>query len=67
MGMIVFYSLRLHINPDNVATPMAAALGDLVTLALFAGLGSFMYVTLNSAVWCIVCSVSSSSLICNGF
>ncbi len=44
MGMVVFYSLKLSINPDNVATPIAAALGDLVTLALFAGIGSFLYV-----------------------
>ncbi len=27
-------SLRFGINPDNVATPLAASLGDLVTLAL---------------------------------
>jgi solute carrier family 41 len=27
-------SRKFHVNPDNVATPIAAALGDLVTLAL---------------------------------
>jgi solute carrier family 41 len=27
-------SRRLRINPDNVATPVAASLGDLVTLAI---------------------------------
>ena len=28
-------SRRLDINPDNVATPIAASLGDLVTLGEF--------------------------------
>ena len=29
-------SRKLNINPDNVATPIAASLGDLVTLAILA-------------------------------
>ena len=50
MGMVVYFSVKLHINPDNVATPLAASLGDLVTLSLFSGVGSFLYVTLDVAV-----------------
>ena len=51
MGIIVFFSLKVKINPDNVATPIAAALGDLVTLALFAGVGAFLHVMIKPAVW----------------
>ena len=29
-------SAKYHVNPDNVATPIAASLGDLVTLAILA-------------------------------
>ena len=35
MILVIMSSKRLGINPDNVATPIAAALGDLITLTLF--------------------------------
>ncbi len=34
---------RWNVNPDNVATPIAASLGDLVTLALLATAASFSH------------------------
>ncbi len=45
MCCIVVVSAKLHIDPDNVATPIAACLGDLVTLSIFAGvaLGLFQF------------------------
>eukprot|EP00042_Codosiga_hollandica_P041048 m.362669 g.362669 ORF g.362669 m.362669 type:complete len:321 (+) comp56018_c0_seq15:586-1548(+) len=51
MGIIIFYSLRFKINPDNVATPIAAALGDLITLAILAGFGSFLYACMKPQPW----------------
>ena len=36
-------SKRCGINPDNVATPIAASLGDLTTLALLSTISSFFY------------------------
>ncbi|CAB1415950.1 unnamed protein product [Pleuronectes platessa] len=36
MVAVILGSMRLGINPDNVATPMAASFGDLITLALLA-------------------------------
>ncbi len=36
-------SSYLKVNPDNVATPIAASLGDLVTLALLAGFSSLFH------------------------
>ena len=38
MILVVLLSRRCHVNPDNVATPIAASLGDLTTLALLSGI-----------------------------
>ncbi|VDK41777.1 unnamed protein product [Anisakis simplex] len=40
MIVVVLTSRYLHINPDNVATPIAASLGDLTTLAVLSLFGS---------------------------
>ena len=33
----------LKVNPDNVATPIAASLGDLITLTMLASITSFLF------------------------
>ena len=43
MISIVLVSRPLQINPDNVATPIAASLGDLVTLALLSFIAHGLY------------------------
>lgn len=47
LGMImvgvILISKRCNINPDNVATPIAASLGDLTTLGLLAWIASLLY------------------------
>nr|XP_054604078.1 solute carrier family 41 member 1-like isoform X4 [Nothobranchius furzeri] len=40
---VILASRKVGINPDNVATPIAASLGDLVTLSLLAGVSSFFF------------------------
>ncbi|XP_029953136.1 solute carrier family 41 member 2 [Salarias fasciatus] len=40
---VIMGSKRMGINPDNVATPMAASFGDLITLALLAGFSQWFY------------------------
>ncbi|XP_010753179.2 solute carrier family 41 member 2 isoform X1 [Larimichthys crocea] len=40
---VIIGSKRLGINPDNVATPMAASFGDLITLALLACFSQWFY------------------------
>ncbi|KAJ8377696.1 hypothetical protein AAFF_G00254770 [Aldrovandia affinis] len=40
---VIIGSRRVGINPDNVATPIAASLGDLITLSLLAGVSSGLY------------------------
>ena len=41
---IIILAKQLNINPDNIATPIAASLGDVVTLALLSGIGTFYYI-----------------------
>uniref|UniRef100_A0AAY4EBH0 Solute carrier family 41 member n=1 Tax=Denticeps clupeoides TaxID=299321 RepID=A0AAY4EBH0_9TELE len=40
---VIIISLKAGINPDNVATPIAASLGDLITLSLLAWVSSFLF------------------------
>jgi len=42
MVIVIAASRRYSVNPDNVATPIAAALGDLVTLSLLAFVATFL-------------------------
>lgn len=42
MVIVIAMSRRYSVNPDNVATPIAAALGDLVTLSLLAFVATFL-------------------------
>ena len=42
VGVIVV-SHTVRINPDNVATPIAASLGDLVTLGLLSLVANWLY------------------------
>lgn len=45
---VVVISRKCRINPDNVATPIAASLGDLTTLSLLAGISHLLYSKLDS-------------------
>ncbi|XP_043978250.1 solute carrier family 41 member 1-like isoform X1 [Gambusia affinis] len=40
---VIIGSRKLGVNPDNVATPIAASLGDIITLSLLAGVSSFFF------------------------
>uniref|UniRef100_A0A6M2DYK1 Putative divalent cation transporter n=1 Tax=Xenopsylla cheopis TaxID=163159 RepID=A0A6M2DYK1_XENCH len=61
MVAVIVLSRRLNINPDNVATPIAASLGDLTTLALLSWLSSFLYRSIENfpyiSIIIIVCGV----------
>uniref|UniRef100_A0A8C6LY11 Solute carrier family 41 member n=1 Tax=Nothobranchius furzeri TaxID=105023 RepID=A0A8C6LY11_NOTFU len=58
IGVIVA-SRKVGINPDNVATPIAASLGDLITLSLLAGISTGLYKELeyNDYASPLVCAV----------
>ncbi|ORX91062.1 MgtE-domain-containing protein, partial [Basidiobolus meristosporus CBS 931.73] len=53
MCVIILLSRKLHINPDNIATPLAAGLGDVITLALLVGFSQLFIRNLYSPA-CIV-------------
>ncbi|XP_030314187.1 solute carrier family 41 member 3 isoform X5 [Calypte anna] len=40
---VIIGARKVGINPDNVATPIAASLGDLITLSLLAGISSALF------------------------
>uniref|UniRef100_A0A3Q3LAG7 Solute carrier family 41 member n=1 Tax=Mastacembelus armatus TaxID=205130 RepID=A0A3Q3LAG7_9TELE len=52
---VIIGSRKVGINPDNVATPIAASLGDLITLSLLAGISSTLYED-DLNVWVVVLS-----------
>lgn len=70
---VIIGSRKMGINPDNVATPIAASLGDLITLALLSGISWGLYKELGEEPQkkthlCLVLVVSPSlSLGCEGF
>ncbi|KAF7989509.1 hypothetical protein HCN44_008183 [Aphidius gifuensis] len=49
-GVIVF-SRHCHINPDNVATPIAASLGDITSLALLSWISTILYEAIDLQDW----------------
>ncbi|XP_074523788.1 solute carrier family 41 member 3-like isoform X2 [Halichoeres trimaculatus] len=48
MVAVIMGSRKVGINPDNVATPIAASLGDLITLSLLAGISSLFFLFRDS-------------------
>uniref|UniRef100_A0A3P9IDS5 Solute carrier family 41 member n=1 Tax=Oryzias latipes TaxID=8090 RepID=A0A3P9IDS5_ORYLA len=56
---VIIASRKVGINPDNVATPIAASLGDLITLSLLAGISTGLYKELeyNDYANPLVCAV----------
>ena len=43
MIIVIVISYMVRINPDNIATPIAASLGDLVTLGLLSVIARWLY------------------------
>lgn len=51
MVAVIVVSRHCNINPDNVATPIAASLGDLITLALLSWISSLLFDKINTQAW----------------
>jgi len=47
MVLVIIVSRRFNVNPDNVATPIAASLGDLTTLGLLSWMASLLWQDLD--------------------
>jgi len=50
MVAVIVSSRHCNINPDNVATPIAASLGDLTTLALLSWIASLLFEAISMLV-----------------
>ncbi|GFU05464.1 solute carrier family 41 member 1 [Nephila pilipes] len=48
---VVVFSRKININPDNIAAPIAASLGDVVTLALLSFISRFIFSRSGEYVW----------------
>uniref|UniRef100_A0A2L2Y4X6 Solute carrier family 41 member 1 n=1 Tax=Parasteatoda tepidariorum TaxID=114398 RepID=A0A2L2Y4X6_PARTP len=48
---VVIFSRKINVNPDNVAAPIAASLGDVVTLALLAYISTFIFERSGEYIW----------------
>lgn len=58
MVLVIVGSHRFNINPDNVATPIAASLGDLTTLGLLSAIATLLFRTIAVEThlwWVSVC------------
>lgn len=51
MVAVIMFSRWLNINPDNVATPIAASLGDLTTLAVLSWIASMLFEAIGQNHW----------------
>lgn len=54
---VILFSRRFNINPDNVATPIAASLGDLTTLACLSWLASLFYNSMHNLPWLSIVAI----------
>lgn len=67
---VIIGSRKIGINPDNVATPIAASLGDLITLALLSGISWGLYLELSKSMatdWVRLGEIGTVLQTCEGF
>ncbi|XP_063630144.1 solute carrier family 41 member 1-like isoform X3 [Cydia splendana] len=61
--MVIICSHRFKVNPDNVATPLAASIGDIVSNSVLAVTAQYMYEQIQTSLWqpiviiCVYCSL----------
>ncbi|XP_046406786.1 solute carrier family 41 member 1-like isoform X2 [Ischnura elegans] len=48
---VIVFSRHCNINPDNVATPIAASLGDITSLALLSWVSTMLYDAIGKQDW----------------
>lgn len=59
---VVLLSRKCNINPDNVATPIAASLGDLTTLALLSGIACVLFDAIGEYLFTVYSTGDSCKL-----
>ncbi|XP_050357136.1 solute carrier family 41 member 1-like isoform X1 [Nymphalis io] len=51
MVMVIFGSQKFKVNPDNVATPLAASIGDIVSNSVLAVTAQYMFEQIKISLW----------------
>ncbi|XP_066995381.1 solute carrier family 41 member 1 isoform X2 [Anabrus simplex] len=51
MIAVIIFSQRYKLNPDNVATPLAASIGDVVSITLLANISSAFFTIHDTQSW----------------
>ncbi|XP_012227264.1 solute carrier family 41 member 3-like [Linepithema humile] len=51
MIAVIMLSYRYKMNPDNLATPLAASIGDVVSISLLSFIASKFHLKLNDSIW----------------
>ncbi|XP_033219177.1 solute carrier family 41 member 1-like [Belonocnema kinseyi] len=51
MIAVIMASHRCKMNPDNLATPLAASIGDVVSISVLSTIASVFFVKLKSDIW----------------
>lgn len=51
MIAVIMISYRLKMNPDNLATPLAASFGDVVSITVLSSIASQLFLRLENDVW----------------
>jgi len=51
MVLVIILSRKVNVNPDNVATPIAASLGDLVTLSILSWVANMLFEAIGKEHW----------------
>merc|ERR1719458_997972 len=68
MVFVILVSRRFNVNPDNVATPIAASLGDLTTLGLLSWMASLLWQDLDKVHdWVLAPSLLAAYLLLTPF
>lgn len=51
MIAVIMVSYRCKMNPDNLATPLAASVGDVVSISVLSAVASALFVRMNDEPW----------------
>lgn len=50
---VILLSQKYRLNPDNLATPLAASLGDVVSISLLSFIASFLFDNISKPFCCV--------------
>uniref|UniRef100_A0A182J9E1 SLC41A/MgtE integral membrane domain-containing protein n=1 Tax=Anopheles atroparvus TaxID=41427 RepID=A0A182J9E1_ANOAO len=48
---VILFTKRFKLNPDNLATPLAASIGDVVSISILSGMASLLFDHIKTHLW----------------